>query len=269
MGVEHTTLDDHGPGAINVEPMSAPPELSPAHWAKHYLTHRPYHPGCSICRACKRPNTAHSKSHEAERSIPLLVGDYAFCRDSKDEGLATLLVLRLFPYRLTFAFVVANKGPDPVVVTRLAKLITDCGLVHFAYRSDKEPAIISMIQEACGLAGRNGVHVKNDEDAQAILGDKDSETGEVQDDQHPHAVDRSHVAVPEHSHPGESQSNGLAERAVQDLVNHVRVLKLALETNIKARLPAEHPVMAWLVEHAAYLLNRCVLGTDGRTGWGR
>ena len=153
------------------------------------------------------------------------------------------------------------------MVTRIAKLITDCGLVHIAYRSDKEPTNISM--KTCGLARRKGTHTKSVEDAQVILGDEDSKTGESQADQHPRAVDHAHIAVPEHSRPGESQSNRLAERAVQDLVNHVRVSELPLETNIKARLPARHPVMAGLVEHAAYLLNRCVLGTDGRTGWGR
>lgn len=197
------------------------------------------------------------------------MGDYAFCKDSKDESLATLLILRLFPYRLIFAFVVQAKGPDPIVVTRLAKLITDCGLVHFAYRSDKEPAIISMMQEACAMAGRKGVHVKSDIEPEIALEDGDSKTSELQDDEHPRAVEHSNVAVPEHSHPGESQSNGLAERAVQELVDHVRVLKLALENNINARVPSDHPIMAWLVEHAAYLLNRCVLGTDGHTAWGR
>ena len=77
------------------------------------------------------------------------------------------------------------------------------------------------------------------------------------------------MAVPEHSHPGESQSNGLAERAIREVVDHIRVLKLALETHLNVRIPSNHPVMAWLVEHAAYLLNRCQLGTDGRTPWGR
>ena len=269
VGIENTTLTSHGPGAIDAKPMKVPPELTAVQWAKHALSHLPYHPGCSICRACKMPNIAHMKSHEADRTIPLLVGDYAFCRDSKDEGLATLLVLRLLPYRLTFAFVVAAKGSDPLVVARIARLITECGLVHFAYRSDKEPAIISMIQDACAMAGRKGVHVKGDDDTPVILEAGDSQTGELQEDEHPRAVESAHLAVPEHSHPGESQSNGIAERAVQDLVNHVRVLKLSLESNIKARLPAEHPIMAWLVEHAAYLLNRFVLGTDGRTAWGR
>ena len=268
VGTEHVTLDKHGPGAIEVDPMNAPTEMTPSQWAKHIITHLPYHPGCSICRACKRANIPHVKSHESDREIPLLVGDYAFCRDSKDESLATLLVLRLYPYKLIFGFVVPAKGPDPLVVTRLAKLITDCGLVHFAYRSDKEPAIISMIQEACAMAGRKGVHVKGDDES-VVLDAGDSQTGELQPEEHPRAVDQSAVAVPEHSHPGESQTNGLAERAVQELVDHVRVFKLALEANINARIPAEHPILAWIVEHAAYLLNRCVLGTDGRTAWGR
>ena len=38
----------------------------------------------------------------------------------------------------------------------------DVGLVHFAYRSDKEPAIIALIQEACARAGRRGVRVNSD-----------------------------------------------------------------------------------------------------------
>ena len=110
VGTEHVTLDSHGPGAIEVEPMASPPDMTPAQWAKHVITHLPYHPGCSICRACKRQNRAHVRSHEADRAIPLLVGDYAFCRDSKDESLATLLILRRYPYKLIFSFCCARQG---------------------------------------------------------------------------------------------------------------------------------------------------------------
>ena len=188
VGSEQVTLDEYGPGAIDIKPMASPPEMTPAQWTKHSLTHLPYHPGCSICRACKLPNTAHLKSHEDDRTIPLLVGDYAFCRDSKDESLATILVLRLFPYKLTFAFVVAAKGPDLLVVSRLAKLITDCGLVHFAYRSDREPAIVAMIQDACAMAGRKGVHVKSDDEAEAQLESGDMQAGEIKEDEHPRSV---------------------------------------------------------------------------------
>ena len=131
----------------------------------------------------------HLKAHEYERTIPLLVCDDCLCRGSKDEGLATLLILSSFPYRLCFAFVLAATKPDPLVVNRIAKLITDCGLMHFAYRSDKEPAIISMIQEACALAGRKGIHVKSNDDAEVVLEAGDSPTGELKEEDHPRAID--------------------------------------------------------------------------------
>ena len=151
-----------------------------------------------------------------------------------------------------FACLVSSKGTNPLVVARLCRFITECGLVHFAYRSDREPAIVALIQEACALAGRNGVKV------QAVEDESPEPDGQ-----------RAQVAVPEHSHPGESQSNGLAESAAKELVDQVRTLKMSLELKVKGRLPNDHPVMAWMVEHAAYLLNRCKLGTDGRTAYGR
>ena len=87
-----------------------------------------------------------------------------------------------------------SKGSDPLVVARLCRFIMECGLLHFAYRSDREPATVSLIQDARAMAGRNGVQVHAVEDEAA------EPKGE-----------RAQVAVPEHGHPGESQSNGLAE----------------------------------------------------------
>ena len=80
VGTEKVLYDQHGPGALEVDPMKVPNDLTPAQWAKHCVTHLPYHPGCSICRSCKRPNTRHLRSHEHERQIPLLVGDYGTLR---------------------------------------------------------------------------------------------------------------------------------------------------------------------------------------------
>ena len=77
------------------------------------------------------------------------------------------------------------------------------------------------------------------------------------------------MAVPEHSHPGESQSDGKAERAVRAVIDQVRTMKLAFETRYKARLGSTHPIMLWLVEHASFLPSKIKVNTDGRTGWGR
>ena len=253
VGEALTTLDENGPGALAPRTINAPKEMTSIERERHFANgHLPYDSRCEICVQCKRPNTPHLKSNESERTIPLLVGDYGFVKDGTDEDTATILVLKLYPYKLLFACVVNNKGSDPLTVARLCRFIMECGLVHFAYRSDREPAIVSLIQDACAMAGRNGVQVHAVED----------EAAEVD-------VERAHIAVPEHSHPGESQSNGRAERAIREVVDEIRTLKLSLERRVKGRLASNHPVMAWMVEHAAYMLNRCKLGTDGRTAYGR
>ena len=92
-----------------------------------------------------------------------MVGDYCFAKRSGDECTVTGLVIKVYPYKLICGCIVQSKGPDPLVVARLAQLIKDAGLVHCAYRSDKEPAIIAMIQEACARAGRRGVRVIQDD----------------------------------------------------------------------------------------------------------
>ena len=190
VGEALTTLDENGPGALAPRTINAPKEMTSIERERHFANgHLPYDSRCEICVQCKRPNTPHLKSNESERTIPLLVGDYGFVKDGTDEDTATILVLKLYPYTLLFACVANNKGSDPLTVARLCRFIMECGLVHFAYRSDREPAIVSLIQDACAMAGRNGVQVHAVED----------EAAEVD-------VERAHIAVPEHSHPGESQS---------------------------------------------------------------
>ena len=129
--------------------------------------HLPYDPRCEICSSCKKPNAPHLRGHEAERTIPLLVGDYGFVKDGADTENVTELVLKLDPFRLLFACVVPSKGSDLLVVARLCRFIQECGLLHFAYRSDREPSIVSLIQDACAMAGRNGVKMHAIEDEAA------------------------------------------------------------------------------------------------------
>ena len=85
------------------------------------------------------------------------------------------------------------------------------------------------------------------------LSGADVAEAEVEDEVQPAAPRSTVVACPEHSHPGESQSNGKAEVSVKILVGQARTLKVALETRLKceAPIPCTHPVVAWLFEHAA------------------
>ena len=80
----------------------------------------------------------------------------------------------------------------------------------------------------------------------------------------------SHIATPELSHPGESASNGLAERSAGEFMDQLRTLKTALENRLKIRLSSSRPVTHWLIEHTAYyVLNKFSLGSDGHTPYGR
>ena len=64
---------------------------------------------------------------------------------------------------------------------------------------------------------------------------------------------------------GESQSNGVIERAVGLVAGQARTLKAALEHRKGNRVPPDARILCWLVEFAAYLMNRCDIGSDGKT----
>ena len=51
------------------------------------------------------------------------------------------------------------------------------------------------------------------------------------------------------------QSNGQAEAAVRQVKGMIRTLRSSLESDIGYRVPARHPAIAWLVRHAADVLN--------------
>ena len=101
VGIERVVYDDAtGSGAIPARPLSSPKSMSAAERAVHDLTHLPYHPGCEVCTSCRRPNSHHKTVANAERKVPLLVGDYCFPKHTEDSDPLTLLVMRVYPYKL-------------------------------------------------------------------------------------------------------------------------------------------------------------------------
>ena len=173
-----------------------------------------------------------------------------------------------------WAHIVEGKGlHDHVVVERLAQLIQQLGLLQLAYRSDQESALTSMLDAACRLSGRNALPITEEQQGHAVelLRQQDAQEAEapsssssptptarvVEDEQS--AVEEPTppiIAAPELSHPGESASNGAAERAVRADMEQYRCLKLALEENLGQKIPSNHNVIKWVVEHACYTLNR-------------
>ena len=71
--------------------------------------------------------------------------------------------------------------------------------------------------------------------------------------------------IPEDAPKGESQANGVVEKAVQEVEDMVATLLSALEFRLDRRLPLDAPVLAWLVEYAATSINHFREGRDKKT----
>ena len=101
VGVENVILDENGVGARGAQPLPAPKGMTAAAWERHCSTHLPYCSSCPWCVAARRANVQHRPSHEHRREVPLLVGDYCFLKCSDDASNITVLVLRVYPYRIS------------------------------------------------------------------------------------------------------------------------------------------------------------------------
>ena len=204
---------------------------SAAQVAAHKLTHLPYRSWCEHCGRARRQNTPHrQRLPSSQRTTPLLAADYCFIRDSQDKDLCTVLVGRLYPAKALFAVVCDQKGADDYVITRLAQFIRNSGYSHIVYKSDQEPSIRTMFEEAFRRSHRQGSCYNP----------------------------KLRQFVPESSAVGESQSNGKAENSVQRLEDMIRTYKSALETHISFRIPSKHPLIRWIVDHTASVYNRHV-----------
>ena len=198
--------------------------------ALHWLTHLPYRSWCRWCVSAKRRNAPHLRLPDHSREIPLLVADYCFVRDSRDEDVVTVFVGRLYPSRALVAIPCDVRGVDDYAVGRLAQFLRDCGVKRMVHMSDQERSLGAMITSAMDL-----------------LSGSTTWAG----------------AVRENSAVGESQSNGKAEAAVQAIEDQIRVMKAALESRLSARIPSQHPVMKWMVEYAAVILEQICCSTFG------
>ena len=80
---------------------------------------------------------------------------------------------------------------------------------------------------------------------------------------------RTSRTVPRNSLAYNPQSNGSAEKGVQDVTDLIRRHVLALQARLQQTVNLKTPVMAWLIRHAAFVLTRYSVGHDGLTPWRR
>ena len=180
---------------------------------EHMTAHRPYRSWCNFCAMGRGVNAPHRRSDAQDHldGVPHVSVDYRFLREREsEEHVSPVLVIRERRHKMTWAMLVPRKGMEfPWIAKRAARFVDHLGHNRVTLRCDNEAAIEALAREI------------------------------VQ------ARQEGSQTVPERPPVGESQSNGIIERAV------VRTLKAALEHRIGTRVPPDARILCWPVEYAA------------------
>ena len=215
------------------EVLRDPGAPTPKEVEEHNVTHLPFRAWCPHCVAGKAQDRPHMKSeNKDERHIPEIVFDYGFLGGKDDDETLAIQVARDRRTQMLFAHVVPRKGMvSEHGAVAMVKDIEKLGYKEVILKCDGEPAMKSVQEE-----------VKRR---------------------------RSDTTILENSVPGDSKSNGAAERAVKALGEQVRVLRGGLQSRLDLVIRSSHPVMTWLVQHAADCISKYQVSDDGKTAYER
>jgi hypothetical protein len=198
----------------------------------HEITHTPYRSWCPCCVAGRGKADFHFKQPGEDKAVAGVHVDYWFLRDEKGGESTPVLVAKDDASKSVSAHLVFKKGNVDWVADRVVEDIDKFGHSNnVCIKSDQEPALVDLVRT-----------IKSKRKGETMI---------------------------EHSKVYDSQSNGVVERAIQTVEGLTRTLKMSLERKIKKSIPSKHPIMTWLVEHVADLLNKYSVGKDGRTAYER
>jgi hypothetical protein len=194
------------------------------HEAAGHVAHRSWCMHCARARAMESQHRA--APPEAENAVPTIMIDYMFMGQD-DEKSAPMLAIKNRKTKQVWCSVVPAKGVDPFAVRFLADAVRETGYRRIIFKSDNEPSIIAL-----KAAVREAVA-----EVEFVLNE---------------------------SPTGDHRANGEIEVMIRELKRQIRVLKSDTEERLKKALGDDHPVLAWLPRHAAFLLTRFRVGEDGK-----
>ena len=226
-----TGFDDGSAAVRNIRDVGQPTERERR---EHMNAHRPYRSWCKFCVMGRGVSSPHRRwdAQDDVEGKPRVSMDYGFLGEKESEEQVTpVLVLRERRHEVTSAMLVPRTGTLFFLgfARRAAKFIDLLGHNRVTLRCDTEPAIEEWAREIA-QAGQEG-----------------------------------RQTLPERPPVGQSQSNGIIERTVGLVAGQARTLKAALEHRIGVKVPPDARILCWLVEFASYLMNRCDVGSDGKT----
>ena len=235
---EITVDDDVDAGSRSPVKVAAPTQPTDKEIEEHRLTHLPFRNWCKECVQGRGMQAPHFRAKKDDHQIKEFHMDFMFLGPKEVAGQTlACMVVREAETRMTMAAAVPYKTTGTYISERIVAFLHETGCLHgdIIVRSDQEPAVMSIIEEVGKIRAQRG----------------------------------GGRFVVENSPVGSSQSNGVAEKAIQSVQGQVRVLKLAFEKRWGIQIPHRHSVIPWVVEYAAFLLNRYEVGHDGKTAYER
>ena len=214
---------------------------------EHNLTHCPFRSWCLHCVKGQAKDDAHRvmQGDLAESDVVRVSMDYCYLTEGvsseatehiesvKSTISMTVLVMVETLCRSVWAYAVNQKGTaDAWVAEQIAEDLEVVGLTgeRIIVKTDQENSIVSLQRAVAAARAGHGTALEN-------------------------------------SRVGDSNSNGRAERAIQDVKGLIRTLRSALEANIDEKVHLEDPVIPWLVRHAGHIITMSWVRKNGRTAY--
>ena len=200
---------------------------------EHELTHLPYRSWCPLCVQGKGRADNHPKQHSKTPVIQVDITYYKSIRETKTTPVLTAVDVET---GMCMAAQIEDRTHHmQYLSTCLQQFLMECGrtqatLNNTVIQSDQEDFLKALLKMTATAVGNIAVR-----EAPAYT----------------------------------SQAQGSVERFHRTLMGQIRTLKLQLENNYGIHLSTTHPIIPWLVKHAAYLLNRYSVHSDGNTSYYR
>ena len=213
-----------------------PGEPSAAEREEHdVMGHVPYRSWCAHCVRGGAVDQAHRTREAKSSDVPIVGMDYAFMnsKDDDDSKATPILVIKCSESGAICSHLVPQKGTaHEWIVDRVIAVLENLGYGKrkVIIKCDQEPAIVDLQKKI---------------------------------------IKKRENVIPENSPVGDSQSNGLVERAIQSVKKQVRIIKDALDHRLGSKLAPNSTVLLWLIEYARTVVSRYGVGKDGKTAYQR
>ena len=234
VGIEEVSESGEDESGVRVpRKMKDPVKPTETEIAEHEFTHLPFRSWCTHCIRGRGESAPHKRATRDD-GIPEVHLDYCFLGGREEEA-QPVLVVKDRDTRMIMSFLVKEKGAsDPYVVKRVMAFLGELGHVgnKIILKSDQESPIKAVVEK-----------VANERmDGQTIL---------------------------ENSPVGSSGSNGVIERGVKEFEYQLRTMKSALDSRLDETVKGDSNILPWMIEYASVLLNRYLVGKDGKTAYER